>query len=464
MKEIALVGNPNSGKSSLFNHLTGLKQRIGNYPGVTVDRKVGALSSSKYGKMQLTDLPGTYSLYPQSKEDAIVLQELFRLIPKRENVLLTYVADVTNLLRSLVFFSQLQHLGFPMMLVLTMNDELDMAYSNVDLNKLQEELKVPVFTVNGKTGAGLSKLKRAFDELFDAPSFEPFPMDQDEAQVIEGVREAYPFSSDFEAWLILVNRPELVLNHTSTKFKQEDNPFTPAQKILFQRKDTSWRYDNLEDLIRRVKLSGKKKKEALRSKLDKVLTHKIWGYAILLGILFLVFQVIFSIATVPMDLIDGFFARLSTWVKMIIPEGWITHLLTEGVIPGIGGVVIFIPQIALLFFFLNLLEQSGYMSRAVFIMDKLMRKLGLDGRSVVPLMSGVACAIPAIMATRNINSWKERLITILVVPFMTCAARLPVYTILIALVVPEKFWLGVFNWQGLGFVGIVFIGLVCSLV
>ena len=419
IRKIALVGNPNTGKSSLFNLLTGLRQHVGNFPGVTVDKKSGSFSIGDC-EIQVLDLPGTYSVFPRSNDERVVLDIVTDPTHSDYPDVFVVVADALNLERNLLLFSQLHDLNVPLVLVLTMEDLAEKKASRIDEMLLGHKLDdIPVVFVNGRNGKGLDKLKNILTDFPQQPARE--------------------FFSD-------VKIGDLVNDHEG------------------QVRDSEARFQKVRALLEDVYKAGSKKEERnLTAKLDKVLVHPIWGYAIFIGLLLLIFQFIFRFAELPMDWIDNGFLQLSQWAKGMMPSGVFTDLVAEGIIPGIGGVLVFIPQIALLFFFLSILEETGYMSRVVFIMDKLVRPFGLNGKSVVPLMSSVACAIPGIMATRTISSWKDRLITIMVAPLMSCSARIPVYTLLIALVIPEKNVLGIFSLKGLVLLGLYALGLISAL-
>ncbi len=460
MRKIALVGNPNSGKSSLFNHLTGLNQKIGNFPGVTVDKKTGHTVLPNGEKIELIDLPGTYSIYPNSTDEKIV----FDILANRSNALhpdgVVVIVDASNFKRNLLLFTQIHDLNIPVVLALNMMDIVEKTGLSINADKLSQELGVPVVPMKARTGKGISLLKEKLVDLKNAEYKPIFDAAFHAKEAIDETKEVFSIQEDYLAYQLLqqfrINQSlaaneknileDIVAKHN---FNRDD----------LRRKETLERYSSINHFINgAVKENFTILPKQVTEKLDKIFTHKIWGYAIFLAILFLIFQSIFSWATVPMDFIDETFSSLSSYLSDLLPNSALTRLLTEGIIPGIGGIVIFIPQIAILFAFISILEETGYMSRVVFLMDKIMRKFGLNGKSVVPLISGVACAIPAIMATRTIENWKERLITIFVTPFMSCSARLPVYTILIALVIPDKQVLGIFNLQGFALMGLYLLG------
>ncbi|UII28173.1 ferrous iron transport protein B [Fulvivirga maritima] len=464
--KIALVGNPNSGKSSLFNHLTGLNQKIGNFPGVTVDKKTGICNLDATHKAEIIDLPGTYSIYPNSTDEKIV----FDILGNKNNPLhpdiVVVIVDASNFKRNLLLFTQLYDLHIPTVLVLNMMDIVEKTGLSIDEKKLSKELGVPVIPMKARKGKGVDVLKNTllndmdyhFSPIFDARSHAP--------EAIDSVKEMFSIEEDYVAYQMLQQHR---INQSLTQ--NEKNLLTDlVEKHNFsrddlRRKETLDRYAAINHFIDgSVKENFTTLPKHWTQRLDRIFTHKIFGYAIFFLILFLIFQSIFAWAEVPMDLIDLTFSELATWLSNTLPPGVLTRLLTEGIVPGIGGIVIFIPQIAILFAFIAILEETGYMSRVVFLMDKIMRKFGLNGKSVVPLISGVACAIPAIMATRTIENWKERLITIFVTPLMSCSARLPIYTILIALIVPDRSLFWFINLQGVALMGLYLLGFLAAII
>jgi ferrous iron transport protein B len=465
LKKVALLGNPNSGKSSLFNHLTGLNQKVGNFPGVTVEKRFGACRLGNGEKLQIMDLPGTYSLYPKSMDEQVV----FETLTDKENPdfpdLAIIIIDAANIKRNLLLFTQVVDLGIPVILVLNMLDVATNRGQRVSPTVIAKHFSVPTISLNARTGQGVDLLKEAikqnqFDEvepIFRATSFEN--------ELEQEIKERLQIDKDYIAHLVLIQHINFPgLSNDDKQFVKDlvrKHKFNPE---LSQSKEIIHRYKVIDKVISEAVVYNLDQNRNLTEKLDKVFTHKIFGYLIFLLLMFGIFQSVFAWAEGPMDLIDASFSKLSVWLKSIMPPGILTGLITEGIIPGIGGVAIFIPQIAILFAFISILEESGYMSRVVFLMDRIMRKFGLNGKSIVPLISGWACAIPAIMATRTIDNWKERLITIFVTPFMSCSARLPVYTILIALVVPNENVLGFLNLQGLALMLMYLLGFLMSII
>ncbi|MFD0963948.1 ferrous iron transport protein B [Pseudofulvibacter geojedonensis] len=420
MLKVALIGNPNTGKTSLFNELTGLNQKVGNYPGVTVDKKTGTSKLSDSVKAQIIDLPGTYSINSSSADEEVAIEVLTNKDNTYYPDAVVVVADIENLKRNLLLYTQVKELGLPTILAINMADQIEKKGISINIQELEKSLKTKIALISTKKSKGISDLKEILIDY-----------------------QSVSLESCF-------NFKETLLAEAKTE-KQK------------QHQETIQRYQFIKETLSKSYERDASKATDLRSKLDKILLHPIFGYVIFFVILFGIFQALFSWSEAPMDFIDGSFASLSEWFKEVLPSGLFTDLLSEGIIPGIGGVVIFIPQIAFLFLFLAVLEESGYMSRVVFLMDKIMRRFGLSGKGVVPLISGTACAIPAIMATRNIESWKERLLTILVTPFTTCAARLPVYAILISIIVPSSATYLGFNTQGLVLMGLYLLGFVSAI-
>ena len=416
--KIALFGNPNTGKSSVFNLLTGLRQHIGNFAGITVEKKSGSFQIDNQ-QHQLIDFPGVYSIYPRSKDEEVVYKVVSN--PKHSDFpdLAMIVVDSSNLERNLLLFTQIYDLKIPIVLVLNMWDLAQKRGVNIDIEQLQSYFpSISIVTTNARIGLGKDRLIQAIKnhQLIAASNL-----------IVE----------DFK------------LCELENKKKQEE--------------ETRFRYQFLKKVIAEIEIVEKTKTDTLSRKIDKILIHPIFGYLIFSAVLFVIFQFIFSFASIPMDFIDAQTTNFSNFVSNQLPIGLLNDLICQGIIPGIGGVIIFVPQIALLFLFISILEESGYLSRVVFIMDKIMRPFGLNGKSVVPLISSVACAIPGVMATRTIADWKERLITILVAPLMSCSARIPVYTLLIALVIPKQTVLGIFNLQGIVLFGLYFLGLISAL-
>lgn len=456
--KVTLIGNPNTGKTSLFNALTGLNQKVGNYPGVTVDKKEGICKLSRGVKAHVLDLPGTYSLNASSIDENVVIELLLNQKDKDFPDVAVVVADVENLKRNLLLFTQIKDLKIPTILVINMSDVMVRKGIELDITELETQLKTKIALVSTRKGTGLQELKTLIEGYKTLPKKQCLDARSIDFDYFERLEKAFPNQEVYKLWLVVTQdvnfgklaRKELDVSKFQTK--------STSELKRLQQKEAIKRYQFINGVLKKSQVIDRSKAIDLRSKLDRTLTHKVWGYVIFLAILITIFQAIYDWARFPMDLIDTSFASLAEWVKNSFPNGgMLTELLAEGVVSGIGGVVIFIPQIAFLFLFISILEESGYMSRVVFLMDRIMRRFGISGKSVVPLISGTACAIPAVMATRNIENWKERLITILVVPFTTCAARLPVYLIIIALIIPEGTFLG-FSYQALTLMSLYLIG------
>jgi len=463
---IVLVGNPNSGKSSLFNQLTGLRQKVGNYPGITVDKKSGIFSVEGHKNIRVIDLPGNYSIYPRAKDEKIVVDILSNSDHDLYPDLVIVIVDASNLKRNLLLLNQIQDLGIPVICALNMVDIAEKKGVAINSVLLQEKLQIPVVPINARTGKGIPELKL---ELSHYPNtrtngFSSFIPSLPE-EILDRIKQRFAIDSSYLA-VILLNQTETIdgISVENRQFLRDLKKNFGYSVRSLQNSEILNRYTYLNQLVDSV---VEKTEESARSrftgKLDKVFTHKVYGYLVFFTILYVIFQAIFSWAEIPMDWIDTQFANLSMWVRQTFPEGIFVKMIAEGIIPGIGGIAIFVPQIAMLFAFIAILEDTGYMARVVFLMDKVMRKFGLSGKSIVPLISGVACAIPAVMATRNIESWKERLISIMVTPLMTCSARLPVYVILISLVVPNTSFGGIMNLQGLTLLGLYMLGFLAAL-
>ena len=455
---VALIGNPNTGKTSVFNALTGLNQKVGNYPGITVEKKQGICKLPRGVKAHIIDLPGTYSLNASSLDENVVIELLLNKNDKDFPDIAVVITDVENLKRNLLLFTQIKDLEIPTILVVNMSDRMRYKGISLDIDYLEEKLNTKIALISTRKNEGIENLKKLianYKEISVTPCLNASEIDKD---YFDNLQKTFPNQLLYKLWLVITQD----VNFGKTDRNKIDpvaNFKTKSKGDLkrLQQKETIKRYQFINNVLDKGQTIDLSQAKDLRIRLDRVLTHKVWGYVIFGIILLTIFQAIYDWSSVPMDFIDGLFASLSEWTKNQLPQGAFTSLLAEGIIPGLGGIVIFIPQIAFLFLFIAVLEESGYMSRVVFLMDRIMRRFGLSGKSVVPLISGTACAIPAIMATRNIESWKERLITILVTPFTTCSARLPVYLIIIALVIPDGRILGL-SYQALTLMLLYLIG------
>ena len=460
---VALIGNPNTGKTSVFNQLTGLNQKVGNYPGITVEKKEGICKLNRGVKAHIIDLPGTYSLNTTSLDESVVIELLLNKNDKDYPDVAVVITDVENLKRNLLLFTQIKDLRIPSILVINMADRMPKKGISLDIPVLEAALDTKIALVSTRKQTGIDNLKSYiadYKSLSDKPITETERIDP---AYFDKLKNTFPKEDLYKLWLVItqdVNFTPIEKNQTP-----DTSSFTTKSKVdlkRLQQRETILRYQFINDVLKKGYQVDAFAAKGLRASLDKILTHHIFGYLIFFIILISIFQVIYDWSNIPMDFIDGFFAHASNWVKTNLPPGAFTDLLAEGVVAGIGGIVIFIPQIAFLFLFISLLEESGYMSRVVFLMDRVMRPFGLSGKSIVPLISGTACAIPAVMATRTIEDWKERLITILVTPFTTCSARLPVYLIIIGLVIPEGTFLGL-SYRALTLMLLYLIGFVAAI-
>ncbi|MBG8553258.1 ferrous iron transport protein B [Hymenobacter guriensis] len=459
LTRIALIGNPNSGKSSLFNQLTGLNQKVGNFPGVTVDRKTGIAQLTPGLRAEIIDLPGTYSLYPKSLDEKVITDLLYDKTSQQYPDFVIITADASNLRRNLLLFTQLADLGLPAVLALNMMDVAEQHGVKIDIQALQQELGVPVIPMNARKGIGIAALKIVMAQQLDAPAVRFYAPEEALLPMIRQIRYYFNLHNDYLALHYAHQYRQISFLSADDKayigelVQQYGFEATPRQA-----QETIDRYARINDiLLDTVSVTRTERKEPYSNRLDRVLTHRVWGYLIFFGVLFLMFQAVFAWASYPMDLIDEGIAFINSLIQTNF-DGPLINLLTEGVLAGLGGVLMFVPQIALLFAFIAVLEETGYMARVTFMMDKIMRKFGLNGKSVVPLISGVACAVPAIMSARTIENWKDRIITIFVTPLMSCSARIPIYTVLIGLVVPDEPVLGIFNLRGIALMGLYLLG------
>jgi len=462
------VGNPNSGKSSIFNALTGLHQQVGNFPGVTVDKKTGRLQLPDATNTTLIDLPGTYSLYPRRADEWVAYKVLMGTDESVTTDAVLLVADASNLKRNLLFCSQIIDLQIPVVMALTMNDIASSKGIKIDIAGLEKELGIPIVAVNPRKNKGITELKKALQQLtlntsagndkkfIDVKKLAP--------TAIDGVHQIVPGLSDYGATHYLINHESFPLaKETHTQIDelvtahQFNSTKTQAEEIL-------QRYSQIRDVMRRYVVEpGPLEKKIFSDKLDNILLHRVWGYVILLAVLFILFQSVYWLASFPMDGIEWAFAKGGSTLSAWLPEAWWSNLMVNGLVAGLSGILVFVPQIMILFGLITILEDSGYMARISFLSDRLMRKVGLNGKSVMPMVSGFACAVPAIMSARNIENKKERLLTILVTPLMSCSARLPVFTILISLVVDNKYYFGFLSLQGLVMMGLYLLGIVMAL-
>jgi ferrous iron transport protein B len=466
---IALVGNPNSGKSSLFNALTGLNQKVGNFPGVTVDKKTGSSQLTPGLSVNIVDLPGTYSLYPKRADEWVTYKVLLNQDPSVRADMVVLLVDASNLKRNLLFCSQIIDLKIPVVVALTMMDLAAQKGIEIDVEGLERELGIPIVAVNPRKNKGIIQLKKVVDlrarQLNLAPPRAFIGTQALAAGAVQDVKKLFPEISDYTAIHYLINHEQFDLSGDQQSKIEAIEALHAFNHTRIQADEILARYSRIRQIMKHtVAEPDPLEKTLFTERLDKLFLDRTWGYIILLGVLFLLFQSVFWIAQFPMDGIDWTFSKLGGWLGQHLPEAWWSDLLVNGLLAGLSGILVFVPQIMILFGLITILEDTGYMARISFLSDKLMRKVGLNGKSVMPMISGFACAIPAIMSARNIENRKERLLTILITPLMSCSARLPVYTMLIALVIPRKEVFGFFSLQGLVMMALYMLGLVMAMI
>jgi len=462
--KVALIGNPNTGKTSVFNELTGLNQKVGNYPGITVEKKEGICKLPRGVKAHILDLPGTYSLNTTSLDESVVVELLLNKNDKDFPDVALVITDVENLKRNLLLFTQIKDLKIPTILIINMSDQMSRKGISLDIASLEEKLDTKIALVSTRKKQGIAKIKELISNYKSLSTRPNLDITATSPEYFNQLQNAFPKEDLYKLWLVITQDVNFTsLDKAEPIAAKTFNTKSKTELKRMQHRETVLRYKFINNLLKNAYTVDVNSATGFRAKLDKILTHKVWGYVIFFCILLLIFQAIYEWSSYPQDLIDQSFATASEWIKNTFPSGTFTDLIAEGILTGIGGIVIFVPQIAFLFLFIALLEESGYMSRVVFLMDRLMRPFGLSGKSVVPLISGMACAIPAVMASRTIESWKERLITILVVPFTTCSARLPIYLIIISLVIPEGDFLGILGYQALTLMLLYLLGFAMSI-
>ena len=463
---IALIGNPNSGKSSLFNLLTGLRQSVGNFPGVTVEKKEGGFRLPNKQDCIVLDLPGTYSLYPRRSDEWVSYKQL--MTPEKgESVdLAVVVVDASNLRRNLLYVSQVIDLKIPVVVALTMVDLAKKRGIKIDVDCLSREMQVPVVVVNARTGKGIEQLKSTVAQMLtiEVTGQDFFPIGALAKEAIGEMRDLIPGLGNYGAIHHLINHESFELeNGIQEKIEKIEEKYK-FNHTKIQAEDIQLRYQKIRQvMLKSVEEESIEKRKLFSEQLDHFFLHKTWGYLIMGVVLFILFQSVFWVAEYPMNLIESGVGMLGGWLGSVLPSGWIADIVVNGVLAGLGGILVFVPQIMILFGLITLLEDTGYMARISFLSDRIMRKVGLNGKSVMPMIGGFACAVPAIMSARNIENKKERLLTIMVTPFMSCSARLPVFTILASLVVPNKNILGIFSLQGLVLMGLYVLGIVIAL-
>lgn len=459
-KTIALLGNPNVGKTSLFNRITGLNQKVGNYPGITVEKRQGTakLNQTEY---TIIDLPGTYTLFPNSLDEEVVLNTLLHKENKDFPDLVVVVSEPSTLTRGIIIYQQVRELGLPAIFVINMEDEMADKGLQIDYEKLESYLKTKVYRTNARNGKGIDKLIAGFENQI-GPYFGSLSLPQQYDQALNEAKKLFPLDTEYKTWMYLgLDAQNTHGLETSQQLASIRAKYQLSTQQL-QKDEAILRHEKVQQALSAIVQKSVNKKLSLTEKIDGLLMHPVLGYVIFFGILFFIFQAIYAWSGPVMDAVDASFASIGEFISANFPEGPLNDLLVNGIIAGIGGIVIFLPQIIILFLFIAIMEETGYMSRVVFLMDRWLKPFGLNGKSVIPLMSGAACAIPAVMAARNIENPKERLLTMLVTPFMTCSARLPIYIVIIGLVIPDSDFLG-FNLQGITLFAMYILGIVGAL-
>lgn len=501
---VALAGNPNCGKTTLFNALTGLRYKVANYPGVTVERKQGKLALDEYPELTLVDLPGIYSLDGSAIDEKIATSALLGEIAS-ESVpnALVVVVDASNLERNLYLTTQIIDLGIPLIVALNMQDLAEKKGVRIYSELLSKALDVTVLPIQAHTQHGINQLRSSIAKLLSTPKVSSkqrawtnsYPVLERELLRLAGrIGEVEGGTATANAIPISISNRDSNRDSDSATINQEFNQLQMDRLILrachllaeatnttnkvvaaevnVSREqlraagldpltvEATARYEWIHEIVKQVMVRTGEPGATFGEKIDRIITHRVWGTVFFFGIMTLIFQSIFLWAEAPMAAIESLFSWLGSWVGAHLKDGALKSLLVEGIIAGVGSVVIFVPQIAVLFFFLGLLEDSGYLARAAFLMDRIMRPFGLQGRSFIPLLSSFACAIPGIMSSRTIPSWADRLATILVAPLMSCSARLPVYTVLIAAFVPDLNIFGVLSLKGFVLLGMYLLGII----
>ncbi|MFN7278848.1 MAG: ferrous iron transport protein B, partial [bacterium] len=450
-----------------FNAMTGLDQKIGNFPGVTVEKRTGYSKLTHSKGVSIIDLPGSYSIYPRRADESVAYVSL--MDPWGTSNIDTYivVADASNLTRNLLYVSQVKDLGKPIIVALTMMDILERRGTVIDVSLLSRLLGVPVVCINPRKNEGIDELDKV---LLDHANREDEGMRADFIDIsafcddpIKKVKEIFTKLTNYGALQYLLNHEPFNLSdevHAKLNSIKKDASINASR---LQAEDIQRRYSKIKDIVRQTTSDKHASERNLTEKIDRILLHRSYGLLVMLAILFIMFQTVFVISDYPMTWIDEFFSYLSGKTADLLGDRWYADLFVNGILAGLGGILIFVPQIMIVFGMITVLEDTGYMARISFLMDKFMRRIGLNGKSVMPMISGFACAVPAIMSARNIENQKERLLTILVTPLMSCSARIPVYSILISLVIPKHMIFGFISLQGLVMLGLYMLGFLMAI-
>lgn len=461
--KIALIGNPNSGKTSLFNALTGLNQKVSNHTGTTIEKKTGQFKINDTHSAEVIDLPGTYSLYPKSADEQVTYDVLRNPQNTAFPDMLLFLADASNLKRNLLLLTQVADLGIPLVLALNMVDlaERKGIFYNIDV--LTKSLNIPIVAINARNKTGIDVLKQTIVKSLQNNAISYFSVSAVSASLLNELKLFIPHQTNYGLLQYAIAHSQ-----NNTNEAQKINALFAAHQFnsqKFQENEVLQRYYIIDNAIKesRNQLTDNAAKN-ITQKIDKWLMHPVFGVMAFLVVMILLFQAVFSWSEYPMQLIEACFGWLSNIVASTFSPGLLTNLLVNGVIPGLSGVLVFLPQILVLFAFIALLEDVGYMARVSFLMDNLMRPLGMNGKSVVPLISGMACAVPSIMASRSIENKRERLITIFVTPLMSCSARLPIYTLLIGMLLPKSASVGPFNAHGLLLLAMYLLGFFAAII
>lgn len=455
-KNIVLLGNPNVGKTSLFNRITKLNQKVGNYPGITVEKRQGSIKANG-NEYRIIDLPGTYTLFPNSIDEEVVIHTLTAKKGSDYPDLTIVVTEPNSLNRGIVLYQQVRESGLPAIFVVNMEDELDSKGVKINYEKLESYLQTKVFTTNARTGKGISKLIENFDIQL-GPYFGSIELPARYKPALEEAKNIFPLENEYKTWLSLAQEEPIDVSEQVKTQLQNIRAKHQISAQQLQKEESILRHDSISNDLQVIVQKSENRKLSLTEKVDRVLLHPVFGYILFFGLLFFIFQAIYSWAEPLMDSVESGFSYVGDKIANLLPIGPLNDLIVNGIIAGIGGIIIFLPQIVILFLFISLMEETGYMSRVVFLMDRWLKPFGLNGKSVIPLMSGAACSIPAIMSARNIENPKERLLTMLVTPFITCSARLPIYIVIIGLVIPDNTFLGL-NLQGITLFAMYLLGI-----